>query len=288
MTDTAQIVETAEPEAPVVTNENVDSLLQEQKDAETSPIEKTEEKKEEPKVNLGALHEERARRKALEAEKRDLSERLNQQMEWRQQNEQTLNERLAALMPRQQQIDPNENPVQYLAEQQRQTQEVIEKMRQEQTQQQTANSQAEAVNRFTQHVQADEKRFEAEKPDYMQAVAFAKEFKAKEYKTFGYSDSEAAQMVNNDALGIAQRALQLGGSPAEFAYQYALTIGFKPTVGAEKKLSMMEAGQKAAKPSSGGGKDTGSVTLEQLVSMSSDDFAKATSSDAAWKKLMGG
>lgn len=286
MTDTAQIVETAAPAAPVeVTAENVDALLDQQRETpqETHEV----EKKEEPKVNLGALHEERARRKALEAEKRSLSEQLAQQQAWRQQNEQTLNERLAALMPRQPQIDPNENPVGYLAEEQRATRAEIQKLQEAQRAQIENNSQLEAINRFSQHVQSDEQRFSVEKPDYLQAVAYAKEFKAKEYRAFGYSEDEVRGMVNNDALSIAQRALQLGGSPAEYAYQYALTVGFKPSVGAEKKLSMMEAGQKAAKPSGGGGKDTGSVTLEQLVSMSPEDFEKATSG-GAFKKLMGG
>ena len=96
MTETTQNVA---PEAPVeVTNENVDQLLEQEKTGEV-PAEEVvkEEKREQPNVPLGALHEERMKRRSFEAKTRELESQLAQQMSWRQQNEQILNERLNAL-----------------------------------------------------------------------------------------------------------------------------------------------------------------------------------------------
>lgn len=293
MTDTTQFGEVAPTEtAPVqVTDENLDKLFEEQKNEEVQTKEATkeevkEETKEEPKVNLGALHEERARRKALQAELKQVNERLAQEAAWRQQNETILQERLAAMQQNRPQIDPNENPVQYLSQKQEETQKMLADFQKRQEEQDQRVAQERSAQQISQYVEAEERRFATEKPDYLQAVGFAKEFKAKEYRTFGYSEEQIAHLVNADAVAIVQRALQIGESPANMAYQYALSVGFKPQVNAEKKLDMMEAGQKAAKPSSGGSKDTGTLSLEQLASMSDDDFGKIT--DAQFRKLMGG
>ena len=286
MTDTTQFGESA-PAAPVeVTAENVDQLLKEQENEglQTQETEAKEVKKEEPKVNLGALHEERARRKALEAEKRQLTEQIAQIQAERAKNEQMIRDRLAALQ--QPQINPQEQPVEYLANEQKQTREMLADMQRRQQEQEQRQQQEIGMQRFAQAIQADEQAFAKENSDYMQAVAFAKERKASEYRAFGYSDQEVQEFVQADAISIAQRALQLGESPARLVYEYAKTVGFKPQVSAEKKLGMMEAGQKAAKPSSSGGKDSATLSLEQLASMNSDDFSKIT--DAQFKKLMGG
>lgn len=283
-----------------VTNENVDQLLGEQQKAdEQTPTnngaseEKTEEQGHEkkhdgpePKVPLGALHEERMRRKAAEAKLQESQRQMDEYNAWRTNNEKILSERLAALQQKPQ-IDPAENPVGFLASQQAETQKLIETLQREQRQQQENNEKNAVLQQFAQVVAQSEQQFAKEKPDYFEAVNYAKAFKAKEYMTFGYSEQEAAQLVNQDTVGIAQRALQLGENPAYLAYQYALTAGYKPSVSGEQKLNMMEAGQKASKPSGGGGKSP-ALTLESLASMSNEDFARATADESAFRKLMGG
>ena len=283
-----------------VTNENVDQLLAEQQKAdeqaptdvkpdESQTTEQSQEKKHdgpEPKVPLGALHEERMRRKAAEAQMQELRRQNEEYNKWRAQNEQILAERLAALQPKPQ-IDPVENPVGFLANQQAETQKLIAQFQEEQRQQQEQQRHNAALQQFTHIVTTSEQQFAKEKPDYFEAVNYAKAFKAKEYMTFGYSEQEAKQLVDQDAIGIAQRALQLGENPANLAYQYALTAGYKPSVNAEQKLNMMEAGQKASKPSGGSGKSP-TPSLEALLAMSDDDSYRATKDDNAFKKLVGG
>lgn len=273
-----------------VTNENVDQLLEQQKTPEQKTEEVVQEEKKhdgpEPKVPLGALHEERMRRKAVEAQMQELRRQNEENQKWRNENEQKLAERIAALQPKQA-IDPAENPVGYLATQQYETQKMLAEMQEAQRKQESMQQQNAAMQQFASHVQRDEEVFTSKTPDYSDAAKFAREFKTKEYMTFGFTQEQAEAQVNNDAFAIAQRALQLGESPANLFYNYAKTVGYKPQANGEQKLSMMEAGQKASKPSGGSGKSP-TLTLETLVSMSSEDFARATSDEAAFRKLMGG
>lgn len=276
-----------------VTDANVDQLLEQQRQEEAPAEAKHEEPAEkkhdgpEPKVPLGALHEERMRRKALEAEKSQLAKELEENRRWRQENEQILAERLAALQQKQQ-IDPAENPVGYLATQQQETQKMLAEMQENQRKQNEQYQQNVAMQQFAIHVQRDEEAFISKTPDYSQAAQHAREFKEKEYMTFGFTPEQAKEQVDRDAIAIAQRALQLGESPANLFYQYAVNVAkYQPQVNGEQKLNMMEAGQKASKPSGGSGKSP-TLTLETLASMSSEEFARATSDEDAFRRLMGG
>lgn len=289
MTDVATFGEpSASAPAPEVTAENVDTLLAEQKGTETAPAaeEKHEKTEEVPKVPIHALHEERLRRKALESEKRAMAEEIAAFKREREENTRMLQERYAAMQK--QQINPQEQPLEYLTELHKQQQEAIQRIENQTKEQERQRSESEAINKFYHHVKTDEDNFSKETPDYMKAVGFAKEQKVKEYMSLGYAQEEAIAAMQQDAMGIAQRALQLGESPARLAYEYAKTIGYKPSVDAEKKLGMMEAGQKASKPSSGGGNDTGKLTIEHLASLSTEEFNKLNLTDADLRKVMGG
>lgn len=287
MTDVAAFGETPAPE---VTTENVDALIEQQKGAEPAPTEEKTEKHEKseevPKVPIHALHEERLRRKALEAEKRALAEEVANFKREREENTRMLQERFAAMQK--QQINPQEQPLEYLTELHKQQQEAIQRIESQTQEQERRRSEEMAINRFHHFVKSDEESFAAQNPDYLKAVGFAKEHKFKEYTALGYSEEEAIAAVQQDAVGIAQRALQIRESPAKLAYEYAKSIGYKPSVDAEKKLGMMEAGQKASKPSSGGGNDTGKLTIEHLASLSNEDFHKLNLTDEQFRKVMGG
>jgi hypothetical protein len=294
MTDITQTGEGAPavPASPVeVNSENIDQLFEQQRGAESAEStpeaknEVKEEKREEPKVNLGALHEERMRRKAAEAKVREYNAELNQLRQWRQQNEAILQERLAALQ-QPKSYDPEKQPVEYLANEQKRTQELLAELNKRSEQQEQLMQAERAAMQFRNHVIAEEEKFAKDQPDYLKAIDYAKKFKASEYRALGYGDEEVAAALQQDIIGIATRALQLGESPAKLAWQYALAVGFKPSVSPEKKLNMMEAGQKATKPSSGGSQDTATLSLDVLASMSNEDFAKLSESD--FRKVMGG
>jgi hypothetical protein len=271
--------------APEVTHEQIEAS--QAAPSEQSQTESAEEHKEEPKVNLGALHEERAKRRQLQAEAAELRQKLAAQHE-------QLAQRIAyieLLAQRQQSnqkpIDYNEDPVAFLATQNAQIQEKLEAQEREKQEQRQANWQQEQTRQFVAAVNQSEAEFAKSNPDYLDAIAHAKSAKAREYMAVGYTQEQAQQLVLQDAAAIAQRAIQFGENPAEMAYNLAKTMGYKPKPNAEKKLEMMAEGQKAAKPSSGSAAFKGATKLEQIANMSVDEFAKATEGDN-WAKLMGG
>ena len=92
-------------------------------------------------------------------------------------------------------------------------------------------------------------------------------------------------------MAMSLKALQLGKSPAEVAYNLAINYGYKSnnvpreTQDPNKKIETIQAGQRTqAMPS--GGKASPTLTLSALETMDDDDFDKLISDDASWKKMI--
>ncbi len=223
----------------------------------TPPAE--EKPKEEPKVNLGALHEERAKRKELEGKMAVMEDRFKQLV--------------TGLTPQEQKPTPEEDPINYFKQEIEQLKEVT---RQQQEQTQAQRQQEQVVDAY----RAQSEEFKATTPDFVDAYNHILSNRIKELKTMGLDEAQARQTVANEEYSIALKSLQDGVNPAQRIYEIAALRGYqKKTSEAPKKdLAVIEKGQKNAKVSASATPE-GELTLEAIAEMDDDDFA------AAWAKL---
>ena len=97
--------------------------------------------------------------------------------------------------------------------------------------------------------------------------------------------------LNQDRFAVAQQALQLGQSPAEFYYNLAQDRGYQPKASnvvalkPQDKLEMTRKGVKSSKMSisgGGGSKSTDDLNLSDLADLATED---PDAFDAAWEKM---
>lgn len=226
-------------------------------------------------VPHGALHAERERRKAVEAE-------LAEMREWRKTVEAKLNPPTKA--PEDEDwpdpvIDPKGFAERQRAEAKRQSE------RFEQFQQ---RSEAE---RTYQTVATQEAQFRAATPDYDAALAHLVEAKRADYAMAGYGEAEIGPAIDLEAGQIARRAVQAGRNPAEVVYGMAKARGFgaKPTAPAQPdeatRLERIAAASRSvgAAAGSGGGAE---LTLEDVAAMSPEEIMALSEHER--RRIMGG
>lgn len=224
-------------------------------------------------VPIGALTEERARRRELQEQNQQMQSRLNELL-------------LRMSQPQQQQPQVpafEENPAEHLRAMQQQYEQQLMDLRNQVT---GHNQRTQAVDQHTQFVNlvaSREAEFASRTPDYHAATAFVQQRKMSEYKAIGLSETEARQALSRDTMSVAQIALQRGQNPAEVMYGLARTLGFAAPV-----QPAVQGQQRPAAPSSlqtaGGapGADTaGQPTPEALAQMSDSEF------DTWWNKFAG-
>jgi hypothetical protein len=236
---------------------------------------KTEEapKEEEKKVNYGALHEERMKRKELQARLEELEKRLKESPQ---------------PQPQQQpEITYDDDPIEVLRRENEQVKQVL-----------NAQYQSELTKRqeaaYWQRVTESENAFKQDAPDFDDAVKFLADNRLEELRDIGWSEQEAAKILRDEVKWIADKAYQDEVNPAERFYNLAKRRGYaaqQPVVNdnkaAEKKLESIQKGittNKQLPPASKSVKQD--LTAEQLADMvvginSGSDF------DSAWNKLFG-
>src|SRR5215472_12387791 len=68
-----------------------------------------------------------------------------------------------------------------------------------------------------------------ERPDYPQAVRHLTQMRNRQLEIAGIRDAaERAQIIQQEGLGVAARAFQDGGNPAERIYQISQAMGYAP------------------------------------------------------------
>lgn len=283
-----------------------DEGLQPGEESETAPAEaegagepegKGQEEGEEDveKNHLAALQEERARRKELQDKldnmQRSTSETLGQLRE--QFN--TIREELRQARETAQEPQPDpeaearkfeEDPVGYLREQNERLQSRLDEV-QNQTQEQVQQTeqekkQAEEFQQFQAQVNSQVNQFREQAPDYDQALQHLVDARTNELKAFGIEDPATVnQALQQEAIGIAQHAIQHGRNPGEVVYELAKLRGYQPGqapadggTGVEDKLNNLERGQQATNPMSGAEGGSKNLTASDLEKMSDDEFDK--------------
>jgi hypothetical protein len=218
--------------------------------------------KEEKKVNLGALHEERAKRKELESKMAVMEDKFKQLV-------QNLNPNQEAKLP-----GVEDDPVTNFDQRIAQAEQYI---KQSQEQQQAQYQHQQVVNAY----QAQAAEYVKETPDFNDAYSYVLQGRLSELDAFGVTKEQALQVVQQEEYEVALKSLQDGVNPAERIYKIAQLRGYKKAEAKpeqKKDLAVIEKGQKTAKVS-GSATPEGELSLEALAEM--DDAAF----EDAWKKL---
>jgi hypothetical protein len=231
-------------------------------------------------VPQGALHQERERRKAAEAQFQALQAELAQ-------IKAQLNPPKEIEVPdpvldpqgfKQFQIDQIKQRAQERAEAERQAQE---------------NQQTQA---FMTRVAHDVQAFKATTPDYDAALKHAVEGRRAELAFYGNSPEQIEAQMEVDVKAIAQLAYSQGRNPAELYYEYAKMRGYSATpapqpqaVAQVQALAESQRQTQSLAPAGGPAND-GGITIEALSKMSEAELAAMPKAkrDEVMRKVMGG
>lgn len=244
-------------------------------------------------VPYATLKEEKERRRAIEQraadQQREWERRFNALLEVAQQRGQ-------AQAPQQQQQqqqpsppplpDPEQDPVGYLVERQNRAEQALQQLAQvliqerQQSAQQQQRAQAEAA--LQDHARRAEARFASEHPDYVDASNFLAQQRERELMLQGWTnDTDRDVQMRHEAMGIAQRAAELGKSPAEIVYEMARLRGYQPKQAAPEQQSSVNRvqqisnGQQQARTlSNARGAPPSAINTQAVMSMSDKEFDK--------------
>lgn len=184
-------------------------------------------------VPLGALQEERTRRKQVEDRSRELEaqntalmDRMNQFLQLQAQQQQ------AAQQPQQppaEQIpDFIDDPVGHLEGLKAQFRRELAQMQQQMQGVNQHQQQQVQFNQLAQAANIQEAEFRAVTPDYDHAVAHFQAVKQAEYAALGMDPQQAAAQLGRDSLALVQYALGNKKNPAELLYNMAKALRYTP------------------------------------------------------------
>ncbi|HKX55581.1 MAG TPA: hypothetical protein VJN01_05750 [Xanthomonadales bacterium] len=268
-----------------------DADLEGEPSGETAEYVATDEHGEAPParktVPLGALQEERQRRK-------ELQDQLNQQAELNQRMQQRFEQMMGHMQQPQQVtqqpveipqfVDDPEGHVKALTEQ---FQQQIAQLRQHyegNVQQQQA---AAAGQQLAQRTAAAEQEFVAAQPDYPHAAEYFMQRKAAEYLALGADPVTIQQQLARDYQNLAVVAAQRGQNPAQMLYNLSKAMGYTPAAAGQQGAPQGQQRPAAKAPTSlsgigGAGRspeESTGLTLESIANMTDAEF------DKVWKQM---
>lgn len=244
-------------------------------------------------ISFQALQRERDKRREIQA-KLDAQAAMIQRIEGRFQQ---LHQQQQPQQPPQRPPTVDEDPI-----------EVLRQVDHERQQRAAWEQQQSQRGQFESHVAQLEQQYMRQQPDYAEAAAFLQQRRSADLEAMGVtSPQQRAQVLYQEAAGMASNAIQAGKNPAEVAYNLARSWGYQPggqqqngqqqnspprgpngQFTAEQKLDMAERGQQASRSlSAGGGRAPAGMTLESLATMSDEDFFKVAHDEAKWRKVWG-
>lgn len=230
------------------------------------------------KVPLSALHEERTKRQEREADLQrerennaKITERLTKILEAQQANQQQANQQQEAPPAFTEDPEAAFDYVQrQLADTQRQMQEYLQNVNQ--------NNQAQQQHvQLAQQVSQQEAQYTQTVPDYPLAADYFYQRKVAEYAAFTGDEVAAKQQVANDYKGIAALAQRLGKNPAELMYNAAKAMGYVPGSSAAPNSQQRKAPPTSLANAHGSPRapdEKGGVTAADISSMSEVEFDK--------------
>ena len=234
-------------------------------------------------VPQGALHQERERRKATEAQIQALQQQFAELQA-------KLNPPPEIVVP-----DPVLQPEAFKQFQ-------IDQIKQRAAEKAEADRQAQERAQEQQimaRVNQDVQQFRAATPDYDQAFQHAVKVRREELAFYGNSPEQIDQQIEVDVRAIVQQAYTQGKNPGELFYNYAKMRGYSPAQAAAQPAPQAAAQvqalaeaqrQTASMGTAGGPSNDGGVTIETLAKMTEAQLAKMPKAerDAMMQKVMGG
>lgn len=250
------------------------------------------------KVDYGAFHAERERRKASDVKAQEAERTLATALGRFSVLEEIAKRQTASVAPVAENIpDINTDPVGHFKAQFEKTQREladVSKWRQSQEANATAMNN---VQRLTQIAVQHEGEFSKKTPDYQDAAVYVRSMRDQELQHMGYTDPGVRQqIITQDALQIAAQALQNNMNAAEVVYNIAKARGYAakalakaPVIPAQsadiQKITNAAKGQEEGSPLAQiGGEAPRETSVNALLKMSDADFEKATQGDN-WRKL---
>lgn len=272
----AESTEEAAPEEEVTASESEEEAPAEEAEAESS--EDADEDRPSRTVPIGALHEEREKRRQLQAKIEQMEVTFQKMMERVAQGQQPPAPAPAAA-PEPTIPSYEEDPVAHLKARLDQLSQITGSTTQ-QIQQQTA------MTKFVDALGTLENQMRAVTPDYDDAINFAKQSRYAELTALGYAPEATAEMMRQEILGTAAYCMQQGRNPVEAFYNYAKVRGWRgpngtpkptlaPTTTTAKKLATVAKAQSTSRALPRGGSAPPTArTLEDLATMEDADFDK--------------
>lgn len=244
-------------------------------------------------VRHGAFHQERERRKQLEAtlQAKDLefarvNERLAILAAAMQQAPQARQEEPAALP------DIETDPIGYM----KHLGEQLKAASQRTEEVQRAAQQDAEVRAVVTTYQADANRFAQEAPDFKDAYGHLMQGRDRELTLYGIADpAQRAQIIHQEEQQLVKNAVAQGRRPAQVVYELAKARGYSaPPAAAPQQPAAKDEVQRIADAAKAnrslsnmaGGSAKTELTAQDLLSMSDKEFAALE--ESVKRKLMGG
>ncbi len=179
-------------------------------------------------VPHGALHEARERIKALTVQIDELKKQPQLSEEEREILKDLKAQRAAEKAPKTPEF--LEDPKGYIDAKEKAVTEALKKLSEADTARTEAEKQQQAQAALVATLAGHETAFIAKTPDYHDALTHMRNVRTSQLKMMfpQATDQQIQQHIGREELGGAQQILQAGGNPAEFAYNYAKTLGYTP------------------------------------------------------------
>lgn len=253
--------------------------------AETPPAEApAAEEKDTRTVPLGALHEERQRRKELQQEVRQARER-------QQRMEQRFEEFVQRIQQPQQPEQPQgpgfeDDPATYLRNQNERLAEQLNQQGAYLQQQANQQQQVQAANNLVGRYRSDSMAYAKENPDFPDAYNHVSNARMAMYTAAGMSQQEAEMALQRDEFDLVANAYQRGASPAQAIHEMARAMGYKPAQAdasaqpaaavVNEEMAKAEEAQKLSQGmGSGQAPRGGAPSLSDIADMDGEEFDKA-------------
>ncbi len=242
-------------------------------------------------VPHGAFHEEREARKAAERREAEAARRAQTLEERTNLILQKLGQGTQQQAPAAPEIPPAEtDPLGHVLARLEIAEKKNAKFENQTVEQRQQNEQMTAVRTLTTNAVALEQDFAANNPDYNEAASFLQSSRRQEYMAMGYNPVQANQAIQQEALQIANMAIQQGKNPAEVIYTLSKTRGFSKAAPASApapqpnnqaavdQIRTVQNGQDQSRSlGNARGAAPAPLTADRLLKMSDEDFAKALS-----------
>lgn len=236
-------------------------------------------------VPQGALHAEREKRKASDAE-RDAAKAENNQLKEILDAIRQMREQVASRKPEDLPAADDPAAIEHLRKRMAEVEQTTTRVTQDRDNELLNQRELQELGGF---MHQSETAFRQQKPDYDDAINHVVQSRARELARYGLSLPEIQQTIAQEATDIVRTAVAQNRDPAELGYEIAQDRGYVPKAaentdttaadkpngggGAQAMLDAIAAAKAQGKSlGSGGGSAPKTLTLEAVAALNEDEF----------------